>query len=82
MVDVPPGSPAERAGLHVDDRLMEIDGRTTEGMTSEQVQQRLTGEVGSTVTLEVLRGDQALELHVARAPYEKPSERAPVSRGY
>jgi carboxyl-terminal processing protease len=81
-VQVPADSPAERAGLRVDDRLLTIDGRPTAGMTSEQVQQRLTGEVGSTVALEVLRGDKELELYITREPYAKPSERAPAVRGY
>jgi C-terminal processing protease CtpA/Prc len=83
VVEVPPDSPAGRAGLRAEDRLLTIDGRPTEGMTSEQVQQRLSGEVGSTVSLEVLRGDKELELYVTREPYAKHSERAPASpRGY
>jgi membrane-associated protease RseP (regulator of RpoE activity) len=82
VVEVPSDSPAERAGLRGDDRLITIDGRPTEGMTSEQVQDRLSGEVGSTVTLEVLRGDKELELYITREPYAKPSERAPAARGY
>jgi carboxyl-terminal processing protease len=79
---VPPDSPAEKAGLRADDRVLSIDGRPTEGMTSEQVQDRLSGEVGSTVLLEVLRGDKQLELYVTREPYAKPSDRAPAPRGY
>ncbi|HEY6876422.1 MAG TPA: PDZ domain-containing protein [Polyangiales bacterium] len=82
VVEVPPDSPAARAGLLVDDRLVTIDGRPVAGMTLEQVQQRLSGEVGSTATLEVLRGDRELELFVSREPYAKPSDRAPMSRGY
>jgi carboxyl-terminal processing protease len=83
VVEVPPDSPAARAGLLADDRVVTIDGRPTEGMTSEQVQDRLSGEVGSTVALEVLRGDKELELYVIREPYAKPSDRALTApRGY
>lgn len=83
VVEVPAESPAERAGLLIDDRLVTIDGRPTAGMTSEQVQDRLSGEVGSTVALEVLRGGKELELFIVREPYATPSERAPAApRGY
>ncbi|HEX5656361.1 MAG TPA: PDZ domain-containing protein [Polyangiales bacterium] len=83
VVEVPPDSPAGKGGLLAEDRVLTIDGRPTEGMTSEQVQDRLSGEVGSTVVLEVLRGDKELELYVTREPYAKPSDRSPAAqRGY
>jgi C-terminal processing protease CtpA/Prc len=69
VVEVPTDSPAERAGLRAEDRVLTIDGRPTSGLTSEQVQQRLSGEVGSVVMLEVLRGDERLPLRITREPY-------------
>lgn len=69
VVEVPADSPAERAGLHAEDRVLSIDGRPTAGLTREQVQQRLSGEVGSVVMLEVLRGEQRIPLRITREPY-------------
>jgi S1-C subfamily serine protease len=82
VVEVPQDSPAERAGLRPDDRLLTIDGRPTSGMTSEQVQHRLSGEVGSVVALEVLRGDQELALNITREPYARAGDKPVPQRGY
>ncbi|NUP72501.1 MAG: S41 family peptidase [Gemmatimonadaceae bacterium] len=50
-----PGSPAERAGLLTGDRIVEIDGRTTHGLTQEEAIRALRGSPGSAVHLVVER---------------------------
>jgi len=50
-----PGSPAEKAGLHLGDVLEKIAGFTTGQMAIEQAQLLLTGEAGTTVPLSVIR---------------------------
>lgn len=54
------GSPADRAGLKIGDKIVAIDGKDARGMTTEQVSSRLKGEPGSKVrvTVEHLDGTQ------------------------
>jgi C-terminal processing protease CtpA/Prc len=70
VVEVPTNSPAQRAGLRVDDRVLKVDGTPVAGLSGDAVHKLLSGEVGSTVTLEVLRGAERLTLPIVREPYE------------
>ncbi|KAE8098833.1 hypothetical protein FH972_016868 [Carpinus fangiana] len=47
------GSPAERAGLHDGDELMEINGEMVDGIDSEAAAQKLRGRAGTAVTIKV-----------------------------
>lgn len=47
------GSPADRAGLMIGDKIVEIDGESAEGMTTSDVSARLKGEPKTTVRLTV-----------------------------
>ncbi len=47
------GSPADRAGLKIGDRILSIDGRDAAGFTTEQVSRALKGEPGSKVRVKV-----------------------------
>jgi carboxyl-terminal processing protease len=49
------GTPAERAGIQSGDRIMEIDGTSTEGMTVDEAVQRIRGERGTVVELTIAR---------------------------
>lgn len=51
------GTPAYRAGLHAGDRIVEIAGETTIGISIDQAVERLKGEAGSDVTITVLHTD-------------------------
>ena len=46
-------SPADRAGIVVGDRIVEIDGEDARGMTTEQISAKLRGEAGTKVKLKV-----------------------------
>lgn len=59
-------TPAERAGLTSDDRIVAIDGEDTEGMTLRDAVSRLRGPKGSTVQVKIARlepaGEHEIEL--------------------
>jgi carboxyl-terminal processing protease len=64
-----PGTPAERAGLRPGDRIVEIDGDSTEGMSLQDAVVAMRGEPGTIVTLAVRRqeGAEPEELSITRA---------------
>ncbi|MBQ7855866.1 MAG: S41 family peptidase [Alistipes sp.] len=47
------GSPADRAGLQIGDKILSIDGENAEGFTVEDVSSRLRGEPNTTVRLTI-----------------------------
>ena len=49
------GKPAQRAGIQAGDRILTIDGKTTKGLDVSEVSNRLRGEPGTTVVLEIER---------------------------
>ncbi|MDR7410077.1 MAG: S41 family peptidase [Armatimonadota bacterium] len=69
------GSPAQRAGLRPFDRILAIDGVSTEGMTVGDVSSRIRGPQGTAVTLTVRRPGQPapLVVSVVREPIVVPS---------
>lgn len=50
-----PGGPAERAGVQPGDRIVKIDGKSTEGWTNEEATRALRGKPGTTVSLQIER---------------------------
>lgn len=69
-----PDSPAERAGLQVDDSLVSIDGRSTKRASPDDVAAMLRGAAGTPVSLTVARGDAApFEIEVVRAQVAPPT---------
>lgn len=51
------GTPAYKAGLLAGDRIVEIDGKSSDGLTLEEATQRLKGKEGTTLTLTVIHPD-------------------------
>lgn len=47
------GTPAYRAGLIAGDRILEIDGKSTAGITLEEAVKKLKGQPGTSVTLTI-----------------------------
>ncbi|MEB3356929.1 MAG: S41 family peptidase [Synechococcales bacterium] len=67
-------SPATAAGLQAGDRILEIEGQSTVGMTVQDASQLIRGEAGTEVMLRVDRDDQGeFEVAVMRARLEVPT---------
>ncbi|HLG17600.1 MAG TPA: S41 family peptidase [Blastocatellia bacterium] len=69
------GTPAYRAGIRFGDHIIEVNGESTEGQTSEQVKNRLLGPEGTPVTVKVSRVgvSQPLVFKLIRASVPLPS---------
>ncbi len=64
-------TPAEKAGLKADDEILEIDGKSTKGITVDKAADQIRGKEGTQVTLLIKRKDQEPKLYtVTRANIE------------
>jgi len=63
-----PGSPAFRAGLRPDDIIIKVNGKSTEGMDTHQVAEKLKGPKGTQVHITATREgyDEPLEFDITR----------------
>lgn len=53
------GTPAEEAGIRAGDIILEIDGESTEGISSTQAALRIQGEAGTAVELLILHQEES-----------------------
>jgi carboxyl-terminal processing protease len=60
-----PGTPAERAGIQPGDRIIAVDGRSTERWTPDEALKALRGKIGTTAQLTVERPGLASHLSFA-----------------
>lgn len=58
-----PGSPSAKAGIQPWDRIIEINGKKTEGITLPEAVNKLTGPTGSTVDVTIYREGETEPLH-------------------
>lgn len=68
-------SPADKAGIRPDDRIVEIEGKDAKGMTSQQVSDLLRGDPGSSVKLKVKKfpGEEIVDMKIKRERIAIPS---------
>ncbi len=67
-------SPAEKAGMKPDDKILKINGTSTEGMSTEIAVRLIRGEKGTPVTLTVLHKgeDKVKEVTIIRDTIDMP----------
>ncbi len=72
-----PGSPAERAGIQPGDRIVEINGRSTQGWTLEDAARSFRGEASTTLALRLERLGMAasVPLTLTRRPMHRSAVR-------
>lgn len=64
------GSPAYDAGLKTGDIISKIDGESCEGLDLTGVSNKIKGEEGTKVTLEIIRDEQTLNVEIERKKVE------------
>ncbi|MCX5995848.1 MAG: S41 family peptidase [Chloroflexi bacterium] len=77
------GTPAERAGIKPQDKILEINGNSTQGMSLEEAVLKIQGETGTQVTLQVLhQGEEApITLVITREEINLPSVYPEIIQG-
>lgn len=74
IVKVIPGSPAMRGGLRPGDRIVAVDGKATDGLSTDQAASMLQGAEDSIVEVTIQSGDEpARRLQLRRQQIEVPS---------
>ncbi|HEX9897398.1 MAG TPA: S41 family peptidase [Dehalococcoidales bacterium] len=70
-----PGTPAAKAGIKAGDIILEIDGKTTTGMSVNEAVLLIRGPKGTPVTITVLHVDETkpITLEIIRAEIQIPS---------
>lgn len=75
------GYPAEKAGLKPKDIIIEIDGKSTAGMTVSEAVEKIRGPKDTTVKLKVARDGEAKEFTITRQDISVPSVESKVENG-
>ncbi len=66
VMEVDPGSPAEEAGILVDDVITAIEGQSTADMTTTEARDLVRGKEGTKVAITIWRQGQTLTVPVTR----------------
>lgn len=71
-VEIFEGSPAAAAGMKRNDYIVSVAGKTTDGLTLDQVTELVRGPEGSDVAIRVRRAGQDIDLTVKRGQIHMP----------
>lgn len=69
------GTPAEEAGLKANDKIIKINGESTEGLTVEEAVQKIRGEKGTKVILTIARDEwaESKDIEITRGIIQIPT---------
>ncbi|WP_194840796.1 S41 family peptidase [Filobacillus milosensis] len=67
-----PGSPAEQAELEPGDIIIEVDGESLNGASSEKMVALIGGDVNTTVNLTIKRGETTFNVNIQREEIQAP----------
>src|SRR2546421_637478 len=73
IASVLPGTPAEKAGVHVGDVITAVDGQSTKGWTADNAVNHIRGKANTQVQIQVSRNGQALTFNLTRQEINVPS---------
>src|SRR6185437_12339023 len=60
------GTPAEAAGVKTGDAIIAIDGKSTQGISTDEAVNLIRGPVGSTVDLTIVRNRKSMDIKIVR----------------
>lgn len=66
------GTPAEQAGIKAGDQVAQIDGKSTEGISTDEAVSKIRGPKGTTVTFTLIRSGKPLTIKVVRDTIQVP----------
>ncbi|MEK7604552.1 MAG: S41 family peptidase [Patescibacteria group bacterium] len=66
------GTPAEAAGMQPGDIIAAIDGRSTDGISTDEAVSKIRGPIGTVVTLTLIRDRKSFDVSVTRATIQVP----------
>lgn len=75
------GFPAEKAGLKAKDLIVEVDGKTTSGLSISEAVNKIRGEANTTVKLKIVRSGTELNFEIKRAQITIPSVKSEILPG-
>jgi len=75
------GTPAAKAGLQAQDLITSINGVSTSGISVDDAVNKIRGPAGSKVTLQIVRGEQALSFTITRQSLTIPSVNTKILSG-
>ena len=67
------GLPADKAGLKIGDRILAVNGESTEGKNNAQVSAAMRGQAGTKVTLSLEREGKTFDVTITRAEIRLPN---------
>ncbi len=66
------GTPAEAAGIKTGDQIAAIDGKSTDGISTDEAVSEIRGPIGTTVDFTIVRNGKALDIKVVRDTIQVP----------